>query len=157
MKVLDEIGALKPALIAPHADAFLDLLTSRQNRLVWGGMTALGCIAKKQADTIWPRIRIVMDATANGSVITQDWGVRVLAAVAASGPARRRGILPFLIDFLGTCPHKDMPKHAESALLAIDAASRAQVLAVLERRAAGLTPAQTKRLNRVVRAIEQVE
>lgn len=154
VKVLYEIGALKPALIAPYADVFLDLLSSSQNQLVWGGMTALGCIAGEQPDVIWSRIRSVMDATVNGSVITQDWGVRVLASVGARTAARRGKLLPFFVAFLDLCPHKDMPKHAERALPALDATGKAAVLRVLKRRTPGLTRAQTRRLQRVVRGLE---
>src|SRR5215211_7819929 len=51
IKVLYEIGALKPELLANGVavEAFIRLLSSRNNRLVWGGMTALGAIADRQA------------------------------------------------------------------------------------------------------------
>ena len=41
VKTLYELGYLAPEWIAPHVDAFLALLDSKNNRLVWGGMTAL--------------------------------------------------------------------------------------------------------------------
>ena len=41
VKVLYEVGALEPRLIAGYAGDFLKLLQSRNNRLVWGGTPAL--------------------------------------------------------------------------------------------------------------------
>ena len=45
IKVLYEIGERKPELVAPHADAFLALLGSKNNRNVWGAMSAIDAIA----------------------------------------------------------------------------------------------------------------
>src|SRR5262245_21792106 len=51
IKVLYELGELKPELIAPYADDFLRLLADKQMRMVRGGMTALATIATAAADT----------------------------------------------------------------------------------------------------------
>src|SRR5690349_12102688 len=45
IKVLYEIGARRPKLVAGHADAFLALLKSKNNRNVWGALQALESIA----------------------------------------------------------------------------------------------------------------
>ena len=45
LKTLYETGYRKPELIAPYYADFLDLLTNRNNRLIWGGMIALTTIA----------------------------------------------------------------------------------------------------------------
>jgi hypothetical protein len=153
IKVLYEIGALKPDMIAGYGDEFVDLLHSRNNRLVWGGMTALGAIAPLRADAIARRLDEVIRATEHGSVITQDWGIRVLAAVAAANDLYEKRILPFLADFLKKCPPKDLPRHAESALPAVNEGNRAAILAILENRKSSLKAAQAKRLEKVIRQI----
>src|SRR5262245_35715485 len=45
IKVLYEIGERKPDLIATYHKEFGSLLESKDNRLVWGAMTALHMIA----------------------------------------------------------------------------------------------------------------
>src|SRR3569623_3160402 len=45
IKVLHEIGERVPELVARHAEAFLALLKSRNNRNVWGAMSAIDTIA----------------------------------------------------------------------------------------------------------------
>ena len=49
IKVLYEIGYLEPKLIADYAEDFVKLLKSKNNRLVWGGMTALAEVAKVES------------------------------------------------------------------------------------------------------------
>jgi hypothetical protein len=150
IKVLYEIGALKPFLIADGVDTFIKLLGSRNNRLVWGAMTALGTLAESRAAEIWRQIDVIIKATDEGSVITQDWGIRVLAIVAAQDQAYAARIYPFLLGFLRRCPAKDLPRHAESVLVAVDVANRADLLAILERRKGSLTAAGEKRVDGLI-------
>ncbi|MCB9438201.1 MAG: hypothetical protein H6673_14585 [Anaerolineales bacterium] len=153
IKVLYEIGYLQPELITPHAEAFIQHLHSRDNRMVWGAMTALGMIAPLQAIIIGQHLDEVQRVTEKGSVITQDWGIRVLAAVSAHAPEHEGRIFPFLLNFLQECRPKDVPGHAESCMVAVNSANRAQMVAVLEARLPALTPPQTKRVQKVIRQI----
>ena len=50
LKVLYEIGYLKPELIRKYSKEFLDLLNSRNNRMVWGAMIVLSTIAPLATD-----------------------------------------------------------------------------------------------------------
>src|SRR5258708_38831056 len=100
IKVLYEIGDLKPKLISPYVSEFIKLLHSRDNRLVWSGMTALGAIADQTAAEIGQQVDVIIESTDRGSVITQDWGIRVLAQVAANDKTHEQTILSFLKSFL---------------------------------------------------------
>jgi hypothetical protein len=81
--VLYHIGYSKPELIQGYTADFLDLLHSRENRMVWGGMIALATIAGIQAPAIWSRLDEVIAAVDHGTLITGVWGVKTLARVAA--------------------------------------------------------------------------
>lgn len=153
IKVLYEVGGRRPDLIAPHALAFVDLLRSRQNRLVWGGMTALGAIAAQKADDLWAHADVIMTATEKGSAITQDWGVRVLATISAHNSTYEARILPFLKAFLENCPPKDLPRHAESALVAANAGNREALATLLTARLPSLKATGAKRVQAVIRKL----
>jgi hypothetical protein len=157
IKVLYEIGALEPTLIASYVDDFVKLLHSRNNRLVWGAMTALGAIASLRAADIFRQVETITEATQHGSAITQDWGVRVLATVSAQDAVYAVRIFPFLLTFLRRCPPKDLPRHAESVLDAgtLDEGNRGALLDVLEaRKAEGtLKAAQSKRIEQMIRKL----
>jgi hypothetical protein len=150
LKVLYEVGYIDPGLIAPYVHEFLVLLASRNNRMVWGSMIALGTIAALEPDEIWREIESVVRVTKSGSVITTVWGVRVLAKVAAANPTYRDRLWPTLTYIVRTCIPRDVPTHAESALPAVDAGHRLEFLDLLESRGAELTPSQSARLRRVL-------
>ena len=157
IKALYEIGAVKPALIADHVLAFINLLKERDNRMVWGAMTALDTIAAQKASDIWKHIDTVMHTTEMGSVITQDHGIRVLAFVSAASPAYEKRIFPFLVDFLKFCRPKDLPRHSESVLVTVNAANHAAILEILETRKPTLRPTQSKRVEKVMRQIRELK
>jgi hypothetical protein len=151
VKVLYEVGYLDPGLIASYAADFIDLLHSRHNRLVWGGMIALSTIAGPAADAIDPRRAAIMRAMEQGSVITVDAGVATLAGLASTSAERRQAILPYLLDHLRTCRPKDVPQHAEKIVVAVDASHRDEFICTLERRLPDLNASQTARIKRVIK------
>jgi HEAT repeat protein len=155
IKVLYEIGSIKSDLIADYVDDFVKVLHGRNNRLIWGAMTALGAIADQRAADIWKHIEVIIDSTEHGSVITQDWGIRVLAAVSAHDKAYEKRIFPFLMAFLQKCPSKDLPRHAASVMVAVNAGNRAEVGSILEARAPSLKPAQARRLDQIIRKLKR--
>ncbi len=156
IKVLYEIGESNPHLIAPYVNEFVRLLSSKNNRLVWGGMTALGLIADEKSADIWEHIDTILQATTDGSVITQDWGIRVLATLSSKDTTYEARIFPFLLDFLASCRPKDLPRHAESCLIAVTADNQAHMLKLLEKRLPSLKASQAKRVDKVIRQIQSL-
>jgi hypothetical protein len=155
IKTLYEVGYLKPELVAEYAAEFLRLLRDRLNRMVWGALLALATIAPLRADDLYKQRQRVLDALAEGSVITVDNGVKVL--VAAADDAHRAELLPYLFQPLQTCRPKDVPPHAEAIVRAVDAAHWDACVAVLERRLAVMNATQAARLRRVIRQVEGVK
>lgn len=154
IKTLYEIGYIAPELIAPYVDQFLDLLSSKNNRLVWGGMIALSTIAGQQPAPIYRRLGLVMDTIAKGSVITEDAGISVLAQVAAANAAYGKRIVPHLLERLGACRPKSVAQYAERCVVAVNARNREQFIEVLQKRFDDLTPSQQARVKRLIRKLE---
>jgi len=158
IKVLYEIGERgKPELIAQYVGTFIALLSSKNNRMVWGAMTALGTVAKLKASEIWKQIDEVIAANEKGSVITQDWGIRVLAAVSASDRVYEKKLYPYLLNFLKKCISRDVPKHAESVFAAVNGVNKEEFIAVLKERQKQLTPSQMTRIRKLFRKLEEVD
>lgn len=156
IKTLYEVGYLRPELIADYAAEFLRLLRDRNNRVVWGAMLALSTIAPLRADELFPHRQRIQAAMAEGSVITVDGGVKVLAAVAAASDAYRGELLPYLFHHLATCRPKDVPQHAEAVVQAVDAAHADEFVSVLEKRLANMSASQTARVKRVIAQARRV-
>jgi hypothetical protein len=155
LKVLYEIGYLQPELVAPYAEDFLKLLHSRNNRLVWGAMIALATVADLQADAVYPHVEEIEQVMDQGSVITKDNGITVLALVASKNAAYRKKIFPYLLNHLEICRPKDVPQHAEKAAVAVNARNKQQFIAVLEKRLVDLSGSQTTRVKKVIKDVEQ--
>lgn len=155
LKVLYEIGYIDPALIAPYAGQFLRLLSSRNNRLVWGSMIALATIAPLRAAELYAQLALIKRAMDAGSVITVDNGVKVLAGIAAADAAYGRVIFPDLLQHLSTCRPKEVPQHAESTLVAVTAANKAEFMAVLQKRMSDLSGGALPRIKRVLKEADR--
>jgi hypothetical protein len=154
IKVLYEIGYLKPALIALYADDFLKLLRSRNNRLSWGAMIALGCIAPYQADMIYASIETVMRAYEKGSVITVDNAVSVFAGLSQADKKYEKALFPVILKHLRECKPKEVAQHAERAFAAVNEKNAASFKAVLDERLGDLGGAQIKRTEKLLKKIE---
>ncbi|MBA9026544.1 hypothetical protein [Peribacillus huizhouensis] len=155
IKVAYEIGVCKPELISPYALNFVQLLKSRNNRLVWGGMTALSTIAEISTDMIMDHIETIFQTIKNGSVITIDKGILTLSKLAATDPICSEKIFPFLLQHLQTCLPKQIPQHAESTLLAVTAENKKDFIGVLSEREEFLTPPQLKRVKKIYHTLNR--
>ena len=153
LKVLYEIGYIRPELIADYVGDFLELLKVKDNRMVWGAMIGLTSIADLRPHEIWGQIDDVIYAVDKDSLITVVWGVKTLAHIAAVDTTYHSKLYPILLNQLQKCIARDVPMHAESILVAVDKANPASFLAVLEKRKPELTSSQLTRLNKVIKKV----
>lgn len=115
IKVLYEIGEHKPELIAEYDKEFLSLLSNKNNRLVWGAMTALDCIAAINPSDIYKNLTIILDVAEKGSVITKDHGIGILTKLAADKRYSDNALV-LLLDILKSAATNQLPKYAEDAI-----------------------------------------
>jgi hypothetical protein len=118
-------------------------------------MIALSTVADLRADAIYPHVEEIKQVMDQGSVITRDNGVSVLAHVAAHSAAYGRVIFPYLLHHLENCRPKDVPQHAEKTVVAVNARNRKQFAAVLEKRLVDLSGPQAARVKKVIKEAGQ--
>jgi len=150
IKVLYEIGERAPELISGYAAAFLDLLSSGNNRLVWGAMTALSKIAHLCPGELFRHLPAIRQAYENGSVITVDHSISVFAEIARADRAYAETVFPVIIHHLQTCRPKEVPQHAERAFICVNRENAKVFLSVLSARIEMLTQAQRKRVAKLM-------
>ncbi len=155
IKVLYEVGYLEPALVANYVEDFIKLLKSRNNRLVWGGMTALAAVAELKADVIYARLAEIQKAMDEGSVITMDNGILALARAASKGEQYNKAIFPFLLAHLKTSRPKDVAQHAEKTLAAVNATNKTDFVSALEKRMVDLSGSGLARVKNVIKEAQQ--
>lgn len=155
IKVLYEIGERNPELIADHIRDFIYLLKSKNNRLVWGGMTAISKITFLKPRAVFENIETILNAYENGSVITRDNSISVFAELAKADKEYEKPIFSIIIKHLETCKPKEVGQHAERAFVCVNNENSKEFLAVLLRRKDYLTEAQKKRVDKLIKKIEE--
>ena len=144
IKTLYEIGEINPKLIARYAPEFVKLLDSKNNRLVWGAMTALSSIGAENAPVLYDAITKIVATADAGTVITKDHAVKILAALGAIKEYKEEAIALLLEQILAS-PVNQLPSYAEKAMPIIDAAHKAAFLKVLHTRLPDLADHEAKR------------
>jgi hypothetical protein len=153
IKVLYEIGVLKPALIASYAKVFLALLVHKNNRLQWGGMTALSCITLENPKAIYAALPKIMDAANNGSVITRDQAVNILIKLC-SVKQYADAAFTLLVEQLTSCPTNQLPMYAENSIPVINEKNKARFIKALSSRFDDLEKdTQRKRIEKVIKKV----
>ena len=156
IKVLYETGYIDPSLIADYAEDYIKLLWSKNNRLVWGGMIALGIVADLKADMVFEHLTEIQKAMEAGSVITKDNGVLALARAASRAEKYNKAIFPYLLEHLRTCRPKDVPQHSEKTLPAVNASNKAAFTKALEKRMEDLSGAGLNRIKKVIKQAQAI-
>ncbi|NOH01469.1 MAG: hypothetical protein HND47_05575 [Chloroflexi bacterium] len=151
IKVLYEVGYIEPKLIGGYVDDFAKLLKSRNNRLVWGGMTALAEAAKANPDAVFAHVDTIKKAKDTGSVITVDSAISALAVTAAANRKYNEVIFPYLLKHLSSCRPKDVPQHSEKTLPAVIASNKDGFMKVLEKRTEDLSGSGLARVKKVIK------
>ena len=133
IKVLYEIGAIRPTLIAPHLVIFARLLGSKNNRLVWGAMTALDAVASVDLHGVYACLPQIVATADAGSVITRDHAVGILIKMLAE-PRYADDCFALLMEQLAKCPTNQLPMYAEQAAPAIGVTHKQPFIQLLSAR-----------------------
>lgn len=150
IKAIYECGYLAPTLLAPHLPRFRALLDSRNNRMVWGGMIAIWCVARAEPEAVWAHREHLEAALRNGTVITQMSAVQALCAVAASDTAKAGALQAWFEEVLETIGSKQLLGAAE-LILPVATERKHLVGSLLDRGDELTTTAARKRLQRLLR------
>lgn len=156
IKVLYEAGTIEPELIAGYAEDFARLLRSKNNRLVWGGMTALAEVAKANPVAVFHHLSEIKKAKETGSVITVDNAISTLATIAAANDPYNKDIFPYLLTHLSSCRPKEVAQHSEKILQAVNQSNKADFIEALEKRIEDLSGSGLSRVQKVIRQANKV-
>ena len=154
IKVLYETGGRKPALIADYTKKFLNLLNNKDNRLRWGAMTALSCIADVQPGTIYKALPALSLAAQKGSVITKDQYIAIMVKLSAVNKYTD-DVLPLLNEALLTSLPNQLPMYAEQALPVINNEYKAGFIKTVKFRLKDVQAAsKQKRIEKIIKKLE---
>lgn len=153
IKVLYEIGEHDPTLIDSYAENFLSLLNSKNNRLAWGAMTALDCIATTKPKDIFNHIDQIIKTANEGSVITRDHAVSMLIKLSKDTEIAPK-IFPLFFDQLQKSPPNQLPMYAENSYRIIPNSLRKEFVEILKNRLPDMEKeSKKKRVEKVIKRI----
>ena len=153
VKVLYEIGEDDPTLIVSYVNTFLDLLKSKNNRLVWGAMTALNQIVALCSEEVFARVEEVYDAYKKGSVICIDQSISVFAKLCVANKKYEQKVLPILLNHFQSCRAKEIPQHFERTAICITKDNISLFQPIIEKRYAEMMASQQTRVNKVLKKL----
>lgn len=157
IKVLYEIGRIEPEMIAEYGDEFLLLLSSKNNRMIWGAMYALAEIAPLKTQLIDDNFDKIVKAYKTGSVITIDSCIAIFAHIAKADATNSPKAYDMIINHLKNCRAKEIPQHSEKAFACINGGNYMEFEGILKSRFDEMSASQQKRVKKVLEKIENRE
>lgn len=153
IKVLYEVGSLEPVLLKPHLDTFLEQLRSKNNRMVWGAMTAIDAITVIVPQEVYDALPEILDAGEKGSVIAKDHVVGILVKLAGVKNLHDN-VTPLLFEQLVNGAHNQFAMYAENVMTVVSAGHREKFVNILEERLPELPKdSQKKRVEKILRKL----
>jgi hypothetical protein len=155
IKVIYEIGTLKPKLIAGYSKELLGLLDHKNNRLQWGAMTALNSIVNESPGTIYQALGKIIAVADKGSVITNDHCVGILIKLCAI-KEYEADAFSLLNERLKISPTNQLPMYAENALPIINDSNKAAFISTLNSRLPDIEKdTKRKRVEKVLKKLSR--
>lgn len=153
IKVLCEVGVRDADLLRPHLQCFLQLIESRNNRMVWGALTALAQLARVDAIPIAANLDAILAAADAGSVIARDQAGQILIALKAR-PDLAGTATAHLLARLKSAAVNQLPMYAERIHAVLEAQDYPDFRAVLMIRHADHMPeSKRRRLETIIRKL----
>ena len=154
IKVLYELGQRRPELVALYAEEFIALLGSRNNRLVWGALSAIDTVTAARPDAVLNELDTILAAADAGSVIAKDKANAILVKLAAEEHAAQ--VLPILLHRLGEAAANQFPTYAEEITTVVDAEHLPMLIQVLKARLPGVEgKAKLARVEKLLRKLQK--
>ena len=151
IKVLYEIGEIKPALIAGYAKEFIALLDSKNNRLQWGAMTAINTITLENPKLINGALTKIISSAERGSVITRDYAVNILIKLCSLKQYSKNAFF-LLNEQILASPVNQLPMYAERAMTIINDNNKNLFIKTLSSRLEDIDKeSKRKRIQRVIK------
>lgn len=155
IKVLYEVGEQLPSLIAEHVKVFADLLASKNNRLQWGGMTALSTITIHSPEKVVELLPEILKAADSGSVITKDQAVAILIKLGSISKYAEDAFT-LLIEQLKNSPTNQLPMYAENAKPIVNAKNKEVFITTLSARLNEIDKeSKRKRVEKVIKQVSK--
>lgn len=140
-------------MVAPYYLDFITLLTSKDNRIQWGAMTALDTILLIKHKAIFRVLSQLIAIAEQGSVITMDKCIAILIKYLSLG---YKDVFHLLHELLLKCPTNQLPMYAEQALNFIPQKCKAELSKTLNNRLYDIEKESKKiRIRKIMKKLQE--
>lgn len=151
LAVMYEIGYQKPELIADYLEIFLELLQSKNNRMVWGAMIAIANISTIKAKEIYKKIDLIIETAKKGTLITEVWGIKVMAGVSLADEKYKEKLFPLLSAYLERARPVDFSARLEVVLPVLSTRHDIkEITKIAQKKKDELSDSQTKKMMTII-------
>lgn len=154
LKVIYEAGYIDPQMTSKYISKLLKLLTSKNNRMVWGAMIAISNVTPYEHEKIFEKIDLIMKLTETGTVITHIHGINVMLKLCIVDPKYYDKLYPTLINYLKECRPVDFGKRVELYTSIINDDNRDEILAIVNDRLPDVNKNQHSRIKRALKSVD---
>ena len=151
--MLYEIGEINPSLVSEYIKDFIELMSHKNNRMIWGTLHALDAIALEKPKEIYSHLTKIIKAADEGSVITRDHAVNIIIKLC-SFKQYFNNCFSLYIEQLKKSPENQFPTYAENAVHLINEKNKIIFLKVLSSRLDGIeTPTKKRRVEKLIKKL----
>lgn len=154
LKVIYEAGYIDPQMTSKYIEDFLKLLTSKNNRMVWGAMIAVSNVTPFEHEKIFEKIDLIMKLTETGTVITHIHGINVMLKLCSIESKYYDKLYPILIDYLKECRPVDFGKRVELYTSIINDDNRDEILRIVNIRLPDINKNQQSRIKKALKEVD---
>lgn len=156
IKVLYETGNRSPGLITEYLGEFLNALDHKDNRMRWGAMIALYVMSKARPELLFRHLTSIVDAMDNGTVITRDHGIYILANLAGL-KKYHHDCMELLLEQVEKAPVNQFPMYAEKTAEVITSPFVKRLEKILFSRHDALEmPGKQKRIEKILKSLKVI-
>lgn len=154
IKVLYELAALRSEAFGDKVAFAIDLLDTKDNRVLWGTMSLLSEIAYVDADRVFRNLDKILQAAEKGSVIAKDKAFEILVVLAGHADYFDE-VAPKIETALQFAAPNQLPMYAEKSISAFSGRNPDQIITILQKRIGDLpSEAKRKRLEKAIKSLQ---
>ena len=151
MRVLIEIGSVKPEMISDGVITLLRLLDDPRLPIVEGAIKVLTTIALLDYAEIYVHRERVIQLIEHGSQHTVYHGIELLSRICGVRPEYENELMPWLTGYLERCLPHELPHLAESILHAANHKNRQAIASILEGRYHQMNVSQKRKADHLIK------
>ncbi len=153
IKVIYEIAKIKPSLIAPYIEDLIDIVSSNNNRMIWGVLQIINATKEQAAKIIMKNLEVILEASDRSSVIAKD-NLMAILVYLNEDENYKKILTPVILQRLSHSAPNQFPTYIELVARTIDDENKAVLKEIIaQRRKSISSKAKLTRLEEALKAL----